>query len=678
MPNPPRAQKIPKTSTLHGDARVDDYFWLRDRNSPEVTSYLEAENDYTQEMMKDTEELQQTLYDEMVARTKEDDASVPARKADYFYYTRREKGQNYAIHCRKQGSLDAEEEIILDENELAQEHDYFRVGIFSVSPDHNILAYSVDTNGGESYALRFKDLSDGRDLAEIIEDTYYSFSWGNDNRTVFYTRIDAAHRPDRLFRHELGTDPSDDVLVFQEKDDAFFMWVHKTRSGRYILMGLESNVTSEFRYLDADNPSGEFRMVEPRKQDVEYDVEHQGDRFYIRTNQDAVNFKLMSAPVTDPSAQNWEEVIPHDDDVMITGIDAFADFLAISQRIGGLPVVTIRSMAGDERKIEVQEPVYDIGLGDNREFESDTLRYEYSSGVTPHSVFDYDVNNRTRELKKETEVLGYDRTNFETSRIHATASDGTNVPISLVFRKGALDHGPAHVLLMGYGSYGISMDVGFRSNQVSLLEHGVVIATAHVRGGGEMGRRWHDNGKYMHKTNTFTDFIACAERLIDAGYTTPEHLAATGGSAGGLLVGAVTNMRPDLFRAVIAHVPFVDVLTTMLDEKLPLTVGEWEEWGNPNQEDYYHYMKSYSPYDNVEAKDYPDMLITAGLNDPRVSYWEPAKWSAKLRDMKTDDNVLLLKTNMGAGHGGVSGRYEQFKEVAFEYAFILKRLGLTR
>ena len=678
MPNPPRAQKIPKSSTLHGDARVDDYFWLRDRNSPEVTSYLEAENDYTQEMMKDTEELQQTLYDEMVARTKEDDASVPARKADYFYYTRREKGQNYAIHCRKQGSLDAEEEIILDENELAQEHDYFRVGIFSVSPDHNTLAYSVDTNGGESYALRFKDLSDGRDLAEIIEDTYYSFSWGNDNRTVFYTRIDAAHRPDRLFRHELGTDPSDDVLVFQEKDDAFFMWVHKTRSGRYILMGLESNVTSEFRYLDADNPSGEFRMVEPRKQDVEYDVEHQGDRFYIRTNQDAVNFKLMSAPVTDPSAQNWGEVIPYDDDVMITGIDAFADFLAISQRIGGLPVVTIRSMSGDERKIEVQEPVYDIGLGDNREFESDTLRYEYSSGVTPHSVFDYDVNNRTRELKKETEILGYDRTNFETSRIHATAPDGTNVPISLVFRKGALDHGPAHVLLMGYGSYGISMDVGFRSNQVSLLERGVVIATAHVRGGGEMGRRWHDNGKYMHKTNTFTDFIACAERLIDAGYTTPEHLAATGGSAGGLLMGAVTNMRPDLFRAVIAHVPFVDVLTTMLDETLPLTVGEWEEWGNPNQEDYYHYMKSYSPYDNVEAKAYPDMLITAGLNDPRVSYWEPAKWSAKLRDMKTGDNVLLLKTNMGAGHGGVSGRYEQFKEVAFEYAFILKRLGLTR
>ena len=678
MPNPPRAQKIPKSSTLHGDARVDDYFWLRDRNSPEVTSYLEAENDYTQEMMKDTEELQQTLYEEMVARTKEDDASVPARKADYFYYTRREKGQNYAIHCRKQGSLDSEEEIILDENELAQEHDYFRVGIFSVSPDHNTLAYSVDTNGGESYALRFKDLSDGRDLAEIIEDTYYSFSWGNDNRTVFYTRIDAAHRPDRLFRHELGTDPSDDVLVFQEKDDAFFMWVHKTRSGRYILMGLESNVTSEFRYLDADNPSGEFRMVEPRKQDGEYDGEHQGDRFYIRTNQDAVNFKLMSAPVTDPSAQNWGEVIPYDDDVMITGIDAFADFLAISQRIGGLPVVTIRSMAGDERKIEVQEPVYDIGLGDNREFESDTLRYEYSSGVTPHSVFDYDVNNRTRELKKETEILGYDRTNFETSRIHATAPDGTNVPISLVFRKGALDHGPAHVLLMGYGSYGISMDVGFRSNQVSLLERGVVIATAHVRGGGEMGRRWHDNGKYMHKTNTFTDFIACAERLIDAGYTTPENFAATGGSAGGLLMGAVTNMRPDLFRAVIAHVPFVDVLTTMLDETLPLTVGEWEEWGNPNQEDYYHYMKSYSPYDNVEAKAYPDMLITAGLNDPRVSYWEPAKWSAKLRDMKTGDNVLLLKTNMGAGHGGVSGRYEQFKEIAFEYAFILKRLGLTR
>ena len=678
MPNPPRAQKIPKSSTLHGDARVDDYFWLRDRNSPEVTSYLEAENDYTQEMMKDTEELQQTLYEEMVARTKEDDASVPARKADYFYYTRREKGQNYAIHCRKQGSLDSEEEIILDENELAQEHDYFRVGIFSVSPDHNTLAYSVDTNGGESYALRFKDLSDGRDLAEIIEDTYYSFSWGNDNRTVFYTRIDAAHRPDRLFRHELGTDPSDDVLVFQEKDDAFFMWVHKTRSGRYILMGLESNVTSEFRYLDADNPSGEFRMVEPRKQDVEYDVEHQGDRFYIRTNQDAVNFKLMSAPVTDPSAQNWGEVIPYDDDVMITGIDAFADFLAISQRIGGLPVVTIRSMSGDERKIEGQEPVYDIGLGDNREFESDTLRYEYSSGVTPHSVFDYDVNNRTRELKKETEILGYDRTNFETSRIHATAPDGTNVPISLVFRKGALDHGPAHVLLMGYGSYGISMDVGFRANLVSLLERGVVIATAHVRGGGEMGRRWHDNGKYMHKTNTFTDFIACAERLIDAGYTTPEHLAATGGSAGGLLMGAGTNMRPDLCRAVIAHVPFVDVLTTMLDETLPLTVGEWEEWGNPNQEDYYHYMKSYSPYDNVEAKAYPDMLITAGLNDPRVSYWEPAKWSAKLRDMKTGDNVLLLKTNMGAGHGGVSGRYEQFKVVAVEYAFILKRLGLTR
>ena len=626
--------------------------------------------------MEDTEALQETLYNEMVARIKEDDESVPARKGDYLYYTRTEKGKNYTIHCRKQGNLHADEEILLDENVLAQEYDYFSLGVFSISPDHNTLAYSVDTSGSERFELRFKDLRSGDDLSETIDDTSYSFAWGNDNQTVFYTRVDAANRPYKLFRHSLGADPSKDELVHHEEDDAFFMSVDKTRNERFILLHLGSKVTDETHFLDADDPTGGFSVVEPRRQDVEYFVDHHGEHFYIVTNENATNFKVMRAPVSAPAAQNWEELIPHREDVTITSLDTFAGHLIVEQRENGLPTLVVRNLStGDSHKIEMDEPTYDVWVGENPEFETETLRFDYSSLVTPMSVFDYNMNTRERALKKETEVFGYDRAKYEALRIYATGHDGAKIPVSLVRGKNALA-GPNPVLLMGYGSYGFSYPVGFRSVHVSLLDRGMTIAVAHIRGGGEMGRGWYENGKYLEKKNTFTDFVDCAQHLVDAGYTTPEQLAIVGRSAGGLLMGAVTNMRPDLFNVVVADVPFVDVLSTILDETLPLTVVEWEEWGNPNQEDYYNYMKSYSPYDNVEAKVYPTMLVTGGLNDPRVSYWEPAKWTAKLRELKTDDNVLLLKTNMGAGHAGVSGRYEQFKEVAFEYAFILKHLRL--
>ncbi len=671
----PKAEKIPYVHSLHGDERIDPYFWMRDRQNPAVIAYLEAENAYTEATMQHTQLLQTTLYKEMLSRIQETDLSVPYRDGDYYYYSRTEAGQAYAIHCRKKGSLDAAEEILLDENLLAAGYEFFELGTFEISPDHRLLAYSVDTSGAELYTLFFLDLNTRELYSETIPETYYSFAWGNDCQTVFYTQVDAAHRPFKLFRHQLNTAIEADTLVYHEPDDSYYLDIDKTRSEAYLIMSLSSKITSEIHYLEADHPTGEFQIVRPRTVGVEYDVEHHNDVFYIVTNDDAINFKLMSAPVRSPGLENWQTVIPHRPDVMLLDVSAFIDHLVIYERAAGLPQIRVRKLSTEqEHYMTFPEPTYEVGEGANPDFNTKTLRFSYTSLVTPASVFDYDLDTQARELKKETPVLGgYDRTQYVSERVQAIAPDGTAIPLSLIYKKGTAQNGENPLLMSGYGSYGYTYPDNFSSVRLSLLDRGVVLAIAHIRGGSELGRKWYEDGKFLQKKNTFTDFIACAEYLIQQQWTSAKHLAISGGSAGGLLMGAVVNARPDLFKAVVAQVPFVDVVSTILDTSLPLSAMEWEEWGNPNDKEYYDYMKSYSPYDNVEAKDYPAMLITAGLNDPRVSYWEPAKWTAKLRDLKTDHNVLLLKINMGAGHAGVSGRYEQLKEVAFEYAFLLEQ-----
>ena len=676
---PPVASVKPYVQTTHGHTRVDDYYWLRQRDNPEVIAYLNAENRHTDAVMRHTRGLQRRLFREMKGRIKENDLSVPERVDDYFYYTRTVEGAQYRVHCRKRGGLDAPEEILLDENELAAGKDYFRLGVFNVSPDHNLLAYSVDDAGDETYTIHVKDLRTGTLLPDRVPNTYYEVAWANDNQTLFYNTLDAAKRPYRIYRHRLGTDATSDVLVHHEPDERFFVQIERTRSDRFLLLTLKSSITSEAWYLDADTPEGVFTVIQPRQQGMEYTVDHHGDDFYIVTNDNAVNFKLVKAPVAAPSKGNWVEVIPYRPTVKIDGVDAFKNHMAVYERDNGLPTLRIMDLSGGgEYGVDFPEPVYTYRAIGNPEFDTNTLRFTYASLVTPPSVFDYNVKTRTRELMKQDEVLGgYDPSQYVSERVFATASDGTQVPISLVYRRDFVKDGTRPALLDGYGSYGFARDPYFSSQRLSLLDRGFVFAIAHIRGGGDLGRPWYEDGKFLHKKNTFTDFIACAEYLIAEGYTSPDRLAITGGSAGGLLMGAVTNMRPDLFKAVVARVPFVDVINTMLDPTIPLTVIEYEEWGNPNDKAYYDYMLSYSPYDNVTAKAYPNLLITAGLNDPRVQYWEPAKWTAKLRSLKTDDNWLLLKTNMGAGHGGASGRYDALKETAFQYAFMLDVLGMT-
>ena len=675
---PPVAQRIPHTRSIHGDVRFDDYYWLRERDNPEVIAYLEAENNYTEAVMKHTRKLQEKLYQEMKSRIKETDLTVPEKVDDYYYYTRTFEGKQYRVYCRKRGSLEAEEEVLLDANRLAEGHKYFHIGVFRVSPNHRLLTYSADTTGAEKYTLYIKDLQTGALLPDEIPNTSYSVQWGNDNRAVFYTVLDEAKRPHKLYRHILGADVSEDQLVHHEKDQRFFVGVSKTRSRKYLLLNLGSMITSEVRYLDANQPESVFTMIHPRQQGMEYRVEHHGDHFYIVTNDDAINFKMVKTPVTAPGKTNWIEVIPHRETVKLDRVDAFRDHLAVYERDNGLRTLRIMDLPGtQEHYVEFPEPVYTFYPTGNREFDTNTLRFTYSSLITPRSVFDYKMDDRTRELKKQQEVLGgYDPSQYQSERILATASDGTTVPISIVYRKGMVRNGNNPTLLRGYGSYGASNDPWFSSNRLSLLDRGFICAIAHIRGGGEMGRPWYEAGKLLNKRNTFTDFIACAEHLIEQGYTSSEHLAISGGSAGGLLMGAVTNMRPGLFKAVVAGVPFVDVINTMLDPSIPLTAIELEEWGDPTNKAHYDYMMTYSPYDNVTAKDYPNVLITAGLNDARVQYWEPAKWTAKLRALKTDNNRLLLKTNMGAGHGGASGRYDALKEQAFDYAFMLDVLGI--
>lgn len=674
---PPRAKRIPHEITVHGDERVDEYYWLRDRDNPDVISYLEEENTYTKAVMAHTEPLQRKLYEEMVHRIQETDQSVPERIGDYYYYTRTEAGHQYVIHCRRRESMDAPEEIILDENQLAGENEYFAVGAIRPSPDHRYLAYSVDTTGAEAFTLYVLDLEAKRLVGVPIPNTYYGVEWATDNRTIFYTTLDGARRPYKLYRHVLGTRAEDDVLVYHETDEAFFVGLYKTRSRRYLMMRLGSHTTTEVRFLDAEDPAGELRVIHPREQEMEYYVTHHEDIFFILTNDNAHNFRLMSAPVEDPGRDNWREIIPHRNAVKLDDVEVFRDHVAVFEREDGLKRIRVIDVRTQEAHVVTfDEPVYTIWAADNPEYDSNVLRFNYTSMVTPRRVYDYDMDTRVRELCKQYEVLGgYDADGYACERIHAAATDGTRIPISLFYRRGR--SGPAPLLLYGYGSYGASIETYFQSNQVSLVDRGMVVAIAHIRGGGELGRQWYDRGKLLNKRNTFTDYIACAEHLIAKGYTTRGDIVAAGGSAGGMLVGAVLNMRPDLFRAAIAHVPFVDVLTTMLDETLPLTVIEYEEWGNPNDKKFYEYIRSYSPYDNLKNQPYPHLLVTAGLNDPRVQYWEPAKWVARLRTVRANDNRLLLRTKMGQGHSGASGRYDYLEDVAFDYAFALDCLGIT-
>ncbi len=678
--SPPVAKTKPKVDTVHGEERVDNYFWLREKSNSQVIEHLEAENRYTEAMMQHTEDLQKQLYQELLGRIKETDLSVPEKMGGYYYYTRTEEGKQYPIYCRKKGSLEADEEVLLDQNALAEGHEYLEIGVYKISPNHQLLAYSTDITGGESYTLHIKDLNTGQLLSDQISNTYYSVEWANDNQTLFYTTLDVAKRPYKLYRHQLGSDSAADALIYHETDESFFLDVSKTRSKAYLLMELENINTSEIHHLEADQPTGDFKIISPRQSELEYSVEHHGDQFFILTNADAVNFKLMRASANNPARENWEEVIPHRETVKLDGISAFQDHLVISEREDGLQKIRVHNFTtGKEHTVDFPEPVYTVRQGRNPEFSTDTLRFNYGSLVTPMSVFDYDMDKRTRELKKQDEVLGgYDPSLYESERIFAKAADGTAIPISLVYRKGLVKDGNNPLLLYGYGSYGINSDPYFSSNRLSLLDRGFRYAIAHIRGGEEMGRMWYENGKLLHKRNTFTDFIACAEHLIAEKYTASDKLIIQGGSAGGLLMGAVTNMRPELFEIVIAKVPFVDVVNTMLDASIPLTVIEYDEWGNPNEKAFYDYIKSYSPYDNVEPKEYPHILVTAGLNDPRVHYWEPAKWTAKLRELKTGKNRLLLKTEMGAGHAGPSGRYDYLKEIAFEYAFIFHLLGIDK
>jgi len=677
---PPVAARRPTVLRAHGDERVDEWYWLRDRDDPDVRAHLEAENEHTRQVLASTEPLQQRLYDEMVARIQETDLSVPARKGKWWYLSRTVEGLQYPIICRRAGGPDGEESVILDHNRLAAGADYLRVANATVSPDGSRLAYAVDFAGAERYTLRVRELATGEDLPDAVEDTYYGLAWSADGSTVFYVRVDDAMRPWQLWRHRLGTDPADDVLVHQEDDERFFLSVGATKSERFVVLALGSKVTSEVWVLEATDPTGLFRVVEPRQQGVEYHLAHVGESFFLVTNADeAGNFKLVEAPVASPGRSHWTDVVAHRADVKLDGVDVFDAHLVLSERAEGVSRLSVRRIAdGVTHVVEQSEPAYTAWTGANHEMATTTLRFGYSSLVTPTSVLDYDMEASTRVLLKRQPVLGgYDPTDWETSRLWATAPDGVRVPISIVHRRGLQPDGTAPALLYGYGSYEISIDPTFSSLRLSLLERGFVFAIAHVRGGGEMGRHWYEDGKLAAKPNTFGDFVACARHLLDEGWAAPGRLAIRGGSAGGLLMGAVVNMAPELFGAVVAEVPFVDALTTILDEDLPLTVTEWEEWGNPVADPtVYATMKSYSPYDNVDARPYPPILATAGLNDPRVSYWEPAKWVQRLRERSTSTAPVLLKTEMGAGHGGPSGRYDTWRDEALVYAFVLDALGV--
>jgi oligopeptidase B len=679
LPAPPVAKKVPKVTEINGHKLVDNYFWLRDKKDPEVRAYLEAENAYTDALMKPTEGLQKKLYDEMLGRIKETDIEVPYKQGDYFYYTRTEAGKQYGIRCRKKGSMDAPEEVVLDVNELAKGQKFMSVAAYNVSDDGNFLAYTADNTGFRQYTLQVKDLRTGKVLADKAE-RVGSVVWANDNKTIFYTvEDDTTKRQYQLYRHAAGTS-GPDPLVYEEKDEKFEVGAGKTRSKAYIFLIVSSHTTSEARYISADQPLAEWKVLEPRRQDVEYYPDHNGDFFYIRVNDTGRNFRLVKTPVSNPSKKNWQEVVPQRADVMLDDTDFFKNYYVLYEREKGLPQIRVADLrSGETRRIEFPEPAYVNYSYINREYDTTKFRYGYQSFITPASVFEYDMASGGSTLLKQKEVPGgYDRTKYTVERIYATASDGVKIPISVVHLKGAKLDGKGPIYLEGYGSYGISDDIGFDANLFSLVDRGVVTTTAHIRGGGEMGKAWHDAGRMMNKKTTFTDFITCAEYLVGQGYGSKDRLVIEGRSAGGLLMGAVLNMRPDLFHAALVGVPFVDVMNTMLDETLPLTVGEFEEWGNPKEKSAFDYMITYSPYDNIEAKTYPNMLVRTSFNDSQVMYWEPAKYVAKMRALRTDHNSLILKTNMDpAGHGGASGRYDRLHETAFDYAYFLTQMGLA-
>lgn len=676
-PKPPMAEKKPKTTNIHGVTLIDDYFWIREKTNPAVMAHLEAENAFAEELMKPTKPLQEKLYNEMLSHIKQTDDSVPYRWGNYFYYTRTKEGQQYPIFCRKKGSLEAPEEIVIDQNELAKGQKFMSIGAFVPSDDGNLLAYSTDNTGYRQYTLHVKDLRNGQMFPESIE-RVNNVAWATDNKTMFYVTEDAVtKRSDKFFRHVLGSDKSD--LILEEKDELFDIGTGRSRDNAIIFLEFFSKTSTEVRYLPADNPNAELKIIVPRAPDHEYDVDHRDNLFYIRTNKGAKNFRVVTAPVGDPSEKNWKEFIAHRPAVKVEGISMFAGHAVLSEWENGLQQLEIVDLKTNKRQhIAFPEPVYSAGVGANREFNTTTLRYNYNSMVTPNSVFDYDMNTGKSTLKKQTEVPGgFERANYKSERVFATASDGTKVPMSMVYRKGVKLDGSAPMLLYAYGSYGISIPPTFSSTRLSLLDRGVIYVIAHIRGGGELGEEWREAGRMMKKINTFTDFIACAEHLINAKYTSRDRLVIQGGSAGGLLMGAVANMRPDLFKGVIAQVPFVDVLNTMLDASLPLTTSEYIEWGNPNEKAAFDYMKQYSPYDNIGKKDYPSMLVKVSVNDSQVPYWEGTKLVAKLRAMKTDQNPLLLKVNFGAGHGGASGRYDALHETAFDYAYMLWQMGIA-
>ena len=679
LPSPPVAKKVPKITEINGHRLVDNYYWLRDKKNPEVKAYLEAENAYTDAVMKPTEALQKKLYDEMLSRIKETDVEVPYKEGGYFYYLRTEAGKQYGIRCRKNGSLDATEEIVLDVNELAKGQTFMSLGAFEVSDDGNLLAYTTDNTGFRQYTLAVKDLSTGKMLVDHAE-RVDSVAWANDSKTIFYTVEDeVSKRPYQLYRHAVGTSGPDHP-IYEEKDEKFEIENVKTRSKAYLFLISRSHTTSEARYIPADQPMAEWKVLEPRKQDVEYYPDHNGNFFYIRVNDAGPNFRLVKVPVSDPIRKNWQELVPHRPDVMLDDTDFFKNYYISYEREKGLPQIRATNVqTGESRRVEFPEAAYVDYPYINHEYDTTKFRYGYQSFITAPSVFEYDLPGGTSTLLKQKEVPGgYDRTRYQVEQIHATASDGVKIPISIVHLKSAMLDGKGPIYLTGYGSYGASSDIGFNSNVFSMVDRGVVVAVAHIRGGGEMGKAWHNDGRMMHKKNTFTDFIASAEYLLAQGYGSKDRLVIEGRSAGGLLMGAVLNMRSDLFHAALVGVPFVDIMNTMLDESLPLTVTEFEEWGNPKEKPAFDYMLTYSPYDNIEAKDYPNMLVRTSFNDSQVMYWEPAKYVAKMRALRTDHNILLLKTNMSpAGHGGASGRYDRLHEAAFDYAYYLTQMGIN-
>jgi len=673
---PPDANPKDKELSIHGDTRLDPYYWLNDREDLEVIQYLEDENSYTKAVLESTEKMQKQLFEEMKGRIKEDDSSVPYFLNEYWYISRYEKGKDYPIFTRKHKTLDAAEEILLDVNELAKHLSYCQVSGLSVSPDNTKLTYGIDTLSRRIYTIKVKDLTSGKMLKDEIHGVSSYAAWSADSETFFYTSKDEETlRTDKIFRHEIGSTQADDTMVFEEKDETFYTFVYPSKSREYIMIGSTSTMTSEYQFLTSNKPKGKFKFIQKRQRGLEYDVAHFEDMFYISTNaENSTNFKLVKAPVASPSKKNWIDVLPHRDDVLLEGVELFRDFMVVSERINGLLQLRVVKWDGSEDYyMDFESETYSASLGTNVDFDAQTFRYNFTSLTTPSSVIDYNTITKTKEVKKEQEVLGgtFDKSNYVAERLWATADDGTKIPISMVRHIDTALTPKTPLLQYGYGSYGNTIDPYFSSVRLSLLDRGFVFAIAHVRGGEYLGRTWYENGRQLAKKNTFTDFIACSKFLIDQSYTSPEHLYAMGGSAGGLLMGAIMNMAPELYKGIVAAVPFVDVVTTMLDDSIPLTTGEYDEWGNPNDETYYNYIKSYSPYDNVKPMSYPNTLITTGLHDSQVQYWEPAKWVAKLRDVQQGDNLILLHTNMDAGHGGASGRFEALKEIAMEYAFLL-------